>query len=54
MAHLRRAGPVRLYTAEGGGHFVLWSDRACARAQVRRFVLGKEGGAKCVKPALRH
>ena len=39
---LRKAGPVRLYTAEGGGHFVLWSDTGCARADVRTFVLGKD------------
>lgn len=48
IAALRKAGPVTLYTAEGGGHFVLWSDRTCARNEVTRFVLGKDAPLKCV------
>lgn len=43
---LRGAGPVRLYTAPGKGHFVLWTDR-CARDEIRNFVLGKNDGKRC-------
>lgn len=45
---LRKAGPVQLYTAERGGHFVLWSDASCARAAVKKFVLGKDDDSRCV------
>jgi pimeloyl-ACP methyl ester carboxylesterase len=48
IAALRRAGKVDLFTAEGGGHFVLWSDQACARSEVRNFVLGDAATTKCV------
>ncbi|MFC4933382.1 alpha/beta hydrolase [Massilia sp. GCM10023247] len=51
IAALRKAGPVRLYTAKRTGHYVLWADRACAHAEVRRFVLGQPGGAGCVQAA---
>ena len=51
---LRKAGPVRLYTAEGGGHFVLWSDTGCARAEVTRFVLGKEVQQRCLRVSSGH
>ena len=47
IAALRKAGPVRLYTAGGGGHFVLWPDTLCARAEVRTFVLGKDEDKRC-------
>ncbi len=43
---LRGAGPVRLYTAPGKGHFVLWTDR-CARDEIRNFVLGTHDGKRC-------
>jgi len=43
---LRAAGAVRLYTAAGKGHFVLWTDR-CARQEVRNFVLGTNDGQRC-------
>lgn len=43
---LRGAGPVRLYTAPGKGHFVLWSDR-CARDEIKNFVLGTQDGKRC-------
>lgn len=45
---LRKAGPVQLYTAKNGGHFVLWSDRMCARAAVKKFVLAEEKLPDCV------
>lgn len=45
IAALRKAGPVRLYTASRTGHFVLWADRDCAHAEARDFVLGKAGSA---------
>lgn len=48
IAALRKAGPVQRYTAGEGGHWVLWSDRGCARATVRKFVLGKEEDGRCV------
>lgn len=51
---LRKVGPVQLYTAEGGGHFVLWSDTSCARAEVAKFVLGKDAGKRCVKVTSAH
>jgi pimeloyl-ACP methyl ester carboxylesterase len=51
---LRKAGPVQLYTAEGGGHFVLWSDSGCARAAVTKFVLGDEVRSKCVSIRTAH
>jgi pimeloyl-ACP methyl ester carboxylesterase len=46
---LRKAGPVQLYTANGQGHFVLWSDDACAGPQVTQFVLGKENAPQCLR-----
>lgn len=53
IQRLRQAGPVRLYTARGVGHFVLWADRGCAKAMVTAFVLGKDGGGggACAAPA---
>ncbi|MGJ9417614.1 alpha/beta fold hydrolase [Massilia sp. CMS3.1] len=45
---LRKLGPVQLYTARMGGHFVLWSDTTCAVTEVRRFVLGTDEGKRCV------
>jgi pimeloyl-ACP methyl ester carboxylesterase len=45
---LRRAGKVDLFTAERGGHFVLWSNTGCARAEVRNFVLGGDATTRCV------
>lgn len=48
---LRKAGPVTLYTAKNDAHFVLWSDRSCARQEVVRFVGGKAEGAACVGAA---
>jgi pimeloyl-ACP methyl ester carboxylesterase len=54
IAALRKAGPVQLHTAEGGGHFVLWSDAGCAHAEVTRFVLGKEAGRRCVMISSSH
>jgi pimeloyl-ACP methyl ester carboxylesterase len=53
VERLRKAGPVRLYTAAGTGHFVLWADRGCARAEVKKFVLGKKSGAHCAQAAPR-
>lgn len=51
---LRQAGPVQLHTASGGGHFVLWSDTACARHAVSKFVLGKELKTDCVSIRTSH
>ncbi|MDB5748433.1 MAG: alpha/beta hydrolase [Massilia sp.] len=50
IERLRKAGPVQLYTASGVGHFVLWADQGCARAEVTRFVLGNKAGERCVAP----
>jgi pimeloyl-ACP methyl ester carboxylesterase len=54
IAALRKVGKVDLFTAEGGGHFVLWSDQGCARAEVRNFVLGAAATTKCVSVAGSH
>lgn len=51
---LRKAGPVRLYTDEHGGHFMLWADRACSAAEVMQFVLGKDAPTRCVTIAYSH
>ena len=51
---LRKAGPVRLFTAEGGGHFVLWTDGACSEAEVRQFVLGEQAPQRCATIARSH
>lgn len=54
IERLRKAGPVRLHTARGVGHFVLWADRGCANAVVTSFVLGTKGGGACTKAVLPH
>ena len=51
IAALRNAGKVDLFTAEGGGHFVLWTNTGCARPEVRNFVLGSQATTKCVSVA---
>jgi len=51
---LRKAGPVRLFTAKGGGHFVLWSGGACGEAEVRQFVLGEKPPQRCETVARSH
>lgn len=51
---LRKAGQVQLYTARNGGHFVLWSDQLCARAEVKKFVLGKGNTSNCVGISASH
>lgn len=45
---LRRAGPVQLYKGERSGHFVLWSNPACAQWTMRQFVLGAAQQQRCV------
>ena len=54
IAALRKAGPVRLFTAEGGGHFVLWTDQSCAASEVMQFVLGKDAPSRCVAITFNH
>lgn len=54
IAALRKAGNVALYETDDGGHFMLWSDRACLVNEVRRFVLGDEESARCVKFTMSH
>ncbi|MFC5460761.1 alpha/beta fold hydrolase [Massilia niabensis] len=54
IERLRKAGPVRLHTARGVGHFVLWADRGCAKAVVTSFVLGTKGRGACAKAVLPH
>lgn len=51
---LRKAGPVQLFTAEGGGHFVLWTDNSCGGAEVMQFVLGKDAPSRCVAITYNH
>jgi len=51
---LRRAGPVQLFTDEGGGHSVLWADARCSADEVRQFVLGDEVKTRCVVITLSH
>jgi pimeloyl-ACP methyl ester carboxylesterase len=51
IAHLRKAGSVRLYTAKDAGHFVLWADRGCANAVVTSFVLGRTDRSACAQAA---
>lgn len=51
---LRKAGPVQLFTAEGGGHFVLWSGGKCARAAVKKFVLADQKLPDCVSISSSH
>ena len=51
---LRKAGPVQLFTDEGGGHSVLWADRQCSAAEVMQFVLGKGAPTRCVTITYRH
>lgn len=51
---LRKAGPVQLFTDEGGGHSVLWTDRQCSAAEVMQFVLGKEAPTRCVTITHQH
>lgn len=50
IERLRKAGPVRLHTAKGVGHFVLWADRGCVNAVVTSFVLGTKGRGACAQP----
>ncbi|WP_332848779.1 alpha/beta fold hydrolase [Massilia sp. S19_KUP03_FR1] len=54
IAALRRAGKVKLFTATGGAHFLLWSDKSCARAEVRSFVLGAAATTQCVSVNFSH
>ena len=51
IAALRKAGKVDLVTADGGGHFVLWTNTGCARPAVRNFVLGSKAATQCVSVA---
>ena len=51
---LRKAGPVQLHTARDGGHFVLWSDKGCARHAVAKFVLGDALKTECVSVISSH
>lgn len=48
IAALGKAGPVRLHTDEGGGHFVLWADRSCSVQTVAQFVLDAQASTRCV------
>jgi len=49
IAALRKAGQVRLYTARNETHFVLWSDRSCARREVALFSGAKAAAPACVE-----
>lgn len=54
IAALRKVGNIGLYTADGGSHFVLWSDHTCADAAVRNFVLGADAVTGCVSVTGNH
>ena len=51
---LRKAGPVQLFTDQGGGHSVLWADDKCSADEVKQFVLGDEVKTRCVVVTYSH
>ena len=51
---LRKAGPVQLFTNQGGGHSVLWADDKCSADEVKQFVLGDEVKTRCVVVTYSH